>query len=87
MITAKQFKSDEAALNALVDAFAAEMKAKLQAKREDGFHGWDYLDAMPMIHRKYRQHLRRKNNQWIDVANLAAMLWNAEQAPTGAPHA
>ena len=87
MITTKQFISEEAALNALVDAFAAEMKAKLQTKREDGFHGWDYLDAMPAIHRKYRQHLRRQNNQWVDVANLAAMLWNATRPTQGAPHA
>jgi hypothetical protein len=79
MIKSPQFKNEEEALNALVDTFAAEMKKKLQAKREDGFHGWDYPDASAEIRTKYRQHLRRKNNQWVDVANLAAMLWNFEQ--------
>jgi hypothetical protein len=74
---------EEHALDALVDAFAAEMKAKLRRKYwRDGYTGWDDPSNRPIIEQKLREHVGRLLAGWdqaVDVANLAAMLWNFRQ--------
>jgi len=71
-----------AALEALVDAFAAEMKKKLVRKFLDGYHGWDDPECEVVIRQSLAEHVSRsetRNGQFVDIANLAAMLWNIER--------
>lgn len=77
--------AEVAALDAMVDAFASAMKKKLKAKLLQGFGGWDSED--PEVKRNIEiglavhvaRHLRREGDQSVDIANLAAMLWNQAQ--------
>jgi hypothetical protein len=64
------------ALDALVDAFAAEMKKKLHEKEKMGASGWDDRSNEQFIIDRLLSHVRRLDNQEIDIANLSAMLWN-----------
>lgn len=65
------------ALDALVDAFAMRMKAKLRQKALAGYTGWDDPTLRPGILASLRLHVGK--GEMIDVANIAAMLWNMEQ--------
>ena len=64
------------ALNALVDAFADEMKKKLRRKVLEGRDGWDDQKCADGIRAAMLKHAQRGPGQEVDVANLAAMLWN-----------
>lgn len=64
------------ALDAMVDAFAAEMKKKLHKKWREGQRGWDDRDCEQGIRTALARHVARGPGQEVDVANLAAMLWN-----------
>ncbi len=64
------------ALDALVDAFAAEMKKKLRRKALEGRSGWDDPACAEGIRAAMLEHAQRGHGQEVDVANLAAMLWN-----------
>jgi hypothetical protein len=68
--------AEAAALDALVDAFAAAMKAKLQRQRWRGWRGWDDPANRNVIRARLAEHLMKPGDQWVDVANFAAMLWN-----------
>lgn len=74
---------EERALDALVDAFAEAMKAKLRQKYwRDGHTGWDNPCNRQIIVEKLQEHVRREvagQSQEVDIANLAAMLWNFRQ--------
>lgn len=65
-----------AALNKMVDEFAAEMKQKLRRKWSEGYTGWDNPAAAEYLRASLREHVMRETPQAIDVANIAAMLWN-----------
>lgn len=67
------------ALDALVNAFAAEMKKKLRRKALEGRSGWDDPQYADGIRTAMIEHAQRGPGQEIDVANLAAMLWNFAQ--------
>lgn len=69
------------ALDAMVDAFAAQMKQKLRLKALDGFSGWDDPGRADIIRGAMIEHSRRGPGQEVDVANLAAMLWNMGKEP------
>jgi hypothetical protein len=75
------------ALEALVDEFSSEMKKKLiQKYLRDGYTGWDDPGNRGVILEKLRDHVDRLvagEPQEIDVANLAAMLWNFRQGKEG----
>jgi hypothetical protein len=75
--------AEEHALDALVDAFAKEMKKKLRQKYwRDGYTGWDDIANLAIIQQKLGEHVVRLlagGDQAVDVANLAAMLWNFRQ--------
>ena len=82
------------ALDALVDAFAVEMKKKLRRKALEGRSGWDDPACASGIRAAMLEHAQRGLGQEIDVANLAEMLWNmgsnaessgAETASDGLP--
>lgn len=64
------------ALDALVDAFAAEMKKKLRKKAAEGRSGWDNPLYKDGIRDALILHVVRGPGQEVDAANLAAMLWN-----------
>ena len=64
------------ALYALVDAFSEEMKSKLRTKYIAGRSGWDDLANADGIRAAMIEHANRGTGQEVDVANLAAMLWN-----------
>lgn len=80
MIQAKDFQNEVMALDALVDDFALEMKAKLRSKYEmDGYFGWDSRGTIDEIKNNLSDHLYRRDGRktdWVDIANFSAFLWN-----------
>ncbi len=75
---------EEAAFNALVDKFGAEMKAKFKLKLDQGKGGWmdeSDPDLILELRNSLHEHLAKGGAQMIDVANLAAMLWNLSYLP------
>ena len=61
-------------LEKTVDDFVKEMKAKLRIKMNHGYSGWDKPENKGMILEKLSWNLKEKD--YVDVANLAMMLWN-----------
>lgn len=73
------------ALDALVDAFAAEMKKKLRKKALEGRGGWDDPNCEEWLRASLVTHAERGEGQEVDVANIAAMLWNMGHNDGGKP--
>jgi hypothetical protein len=69
---------DMRALGELVHRFAAAMRHKLYEKAAEGYTGWNNPENIEMIQQKLLANAER--GDWVDVANLAAMLWNQEQS-------
>jgi len=59
-----------------VDKFAAAMKAKLERKREQGYHGWDDKDDCSQQHLVGLLVAHMAKGDPVDVGNFAMMLWN-----------
>lgn len=74
------------AFDAVVDAFAKEMKAKFRRKWREGRGGWDDPNCYEGMRIALQEHAARPL-QHVDVANFAAMLWNLgdprSPSPTG----
>ena len=71
------FGAEEKALNALVDAFAEAMTAKLLEKCRRGSGGWDDPEwSVHDIVGRIREHIEK--GDVIDVANFCAFLWNRQ---------
>lgn len=69
---------EEHALCRLVDAIGAEMKKKLIKKyRKDGYSGWDNEANAYSIASMLAEHVKKGDP--VDIANLAAFLWNFQQ--------
>ena len=64
-------------LLSVIGEFATKMFGKLVGKAAEGYRGWDRPANRDMLLRQIREHVERSD--WVDVANLAAMLWNLEQ--------
>ena len=77
--TPEDEETQERALGDLVYYFSGEMEAKLLQKVREGYLGWDKLIFREVLERKLKEHVERGSGQYIDIANLAAMLWNLEQ--------
>lgn len=62
--------------NDAVDRFAAALKAKLAAKRAEGYGGWHDTTTCPAgrLAAQLRDHVRKGDP--VDVGNLAMMLWS-----------
>ena len=58
-----------------VDAFAAEMKARLREQALKGYRGWDDPTNYPRIQTMMTQHLSMSVGVEVDAANLAMILW------------
>lgn len=56
-------------------AFADAMENRLIQKMADGHRGWDNKESIPHIKELLRKNLQQGNDQLVDVANLAMMLW------------
>ena len=69
---------DMRALGELVRGFAAAMRHKLYEKAVEGYTGWNNPENIEMIQQKLLDNVER--GDWVDVANLAAMLWGLEQS-------
>lgn len=71
-----KIEDDERADNEGVDRLATAMKAKLKAKRLEGYHGWHNDCSMPRLRRLFDAHVPK--GDILDVANFAMMIWNRE---------
>lgn len=69
------------ALDQLVHEFAEEMKLKLHKKWAQGQRGWDDPACADGIREGMLAHAKRPGQE-IDMANMAAMLWNFQRAKT-----
>jgi len=65
-------------LDALIDTFAQEMKRKLHQKFQEGHRGWDTPRYKSFFKSELRKHIEKED--WIDVANFAAFLWNIQES-------
>ena len=67
-----------------VDAFAAEMKARLREQAVKGYRGWDD----PANYERIVEMLRRRSavaeGEEVDTANLAMILWRMRRRRGGA---
>lgn len=67
------------ALNAMINKFASAMKSKLKNKfLRDGYSGWDNIGPNSPPYISDLQHHVEKGDL-VDVANIAAILWNRKQ--------
>lgn len=64
-------------LEKAVDKFVKEMKSKLRSKMRCGYSGWDDGYNKKMLEEKIKHNLLNKD--YVDVANLAMMLWNLDK--------
>ncbi len=67
------------ALKRLADRFAVAMKAKLLEKYYEGRRGWDRPELRDSIREALVEQTRKNPIDPVDVANLAAFLWNLEE--------
>jgi hypothetical protein len=66
-------------LTELVGKFSTEMTIKLHRQRRKGYSGWDDDCEVSFLEELLLQHVERAKsdpNQWVDVANFAAMLYH-----------
>lgn len=78
MPTPEAISAEMARLEAAVDAFAAQMKARLAAKLAEGRSGWDDPANAPEIYSSMLAHgagVQLAAGQEVDVANFALFLW------------
>jgi hypothetical protein len=71
--------AETTAFDAVVDAFAVEMKRKFRLKWMEGRSGWDDPENCAGMRASMVEHAMRGGRQEIDVANLAAMIWNLKE--------
>ncbi len=76
MIRSEDFQHEWSALDALVDAFAVKMKAKLRSKLKAGYSNWDEPNFRNSLHDGLHNHLDDEPVDYVDVGNFAAFLWN-----------
>lgn len=74
--------AEPAAIDLLVDEFAAAIKAKLFRKYKEGRCGWDSADwTSEQISAAIREHVERGDP--VDVAAFCAFLWNRRSQIAG----
>ena len=79
----QELYSGQAALERVVDEFAAAMKEKLARKAKSGFDGWNDPSAETFLRGSVLEHAERlargDDRQAVDTANLALFLWYLAQ--------
>ena len=68
-------KIEESRLRKAVRLFAEEMKKKLIEKVYEGFEGWDDPGNREQIQIALQHHSIEPEEEEVDIANLAMMLW------------
>jgi hypothetical protein len=63
-------------LNRAVDAFAAEMKARLREQALKGYRGWDDPANYQRIIDMLASRVAASEGEEVDTANLAMILWS-----------
>ena len=69
--------ADVKAFDEVVKQFGKQMKAKFRRKFMGGRRGWDEKDQRQFLLSSLKRHIEK--GDMVDVANLAAMIWNMEQ--------
>ena len=72
-----------ARLGRAVDAFAAEMKARLREQAVKGYRGWDDPENYQRIVEMMVKHAAVAVGEEVDVANLAMILWSLRRRGGG----
>jgi hypothetical protein len=70
-------------LNAAVDAFAAEMKARLREQALKGYRGWDDPAQYERILEMLVTRVATSEGEEVDTANLAMILWSLRRRGLG----
>ena len=70
-------------LDQAVDAFAAEMKARLREQAMKGYSGWDEPQNYQRILAMMMQHAAVGEGEEVDAANLAMILWSMRRRRDG----
>ncbi|NBC14247.1 MAG: hypothetical protein GVY09_13090 [Gammaproteobacteria bacterium] len=70
-------------LNAAVDAFAAEMKARLREQALKGYRGWDDPAQYERILEMLVSRAPAAEGEEVDTANLAMILWSLRRRGLG----
>ena len=68
-------------LDHAVDAFAAEMKARLREQAIKGYRGWDNPENYQRIVEMMVQHAAVSEGEEVDAANLGMILWHLRRQP------
>jgi len=82
MITKHDAPTETQALINLTEKAVVKMQDKLLQKRDEGYHGWDDSRIRDDLINSLIAHIERAKsdpNQWLDVANLAIMVWNIDE--------
>ena len=78
---------EEEKLSALVADFGEVMRRKIWMKyRRDGLDTWNQKRSVALLRKKLHEHVEkyadgRNPRQLVDIANIAAFLWNKEGRP------
>lgn len=70
-------EAEQSALAELLGIFSKEMAQKVMLKLESGYSGWDNPTVEATMRQKLEKNLQE--NDMVDVAVLAMMLWNLKQ--------
>lgn len=68
--------AEQDAFNDLCIEVGADMEARLNVKREDGYTGWDDPDAVSEADLLRLLNDNVRDRDWLDVLCIAAILWN-----------
>ena len=61
----------------LIGKFTTMMTLKINKKTIQGYHGWDLSINKATMLKKLRRNLKQED--YVDVANLAMFLWNLKE--------
>ena len=71
-------QAETQALGSLMNAFTEKMVQRLMEGVAKGKTGWDSPDSAERLRECLLVNLKAAD--WVDVANIAMMLWNLEQS-------
>jgi len=74
---------DQETRDVAIEDFAAEMKARMDRKAEQGVFGWTDPELVPTPELRRRAHLALESGKYVDVANFAMILdWRSKNTRT-----
>ena len=81
----KAVNTEKQELDAAIDRFVVAMKKKLNAKRKQGWQGWNRKGWKQTLEQKLMLHVMyqfKKGNQEVDIANFCMFLWDLDNKVT-----